>query len=122
MKKFLRTFYIIAILTILCFPITGCADETETRIVKAKVTKKEYTESYTDFGYYFDAWKGKYRWKFKTFPEKYDVTVTYNDISKTFDDKNFYESVEIGDTVDMKLTTYLNLDGEIQSQYLSIQH
>lgn len=35
-----------------------------TTIVKATVTDKEYIESHISYGYYFDAWKGKFRWKF----------------------------------------------------------
>ena len=120
MKKFLRVLSIISVLAIFCCIITGCSYiEPETTIVKATVTNKEYIESYTDYGYYFDAWKGKFRWKFKTFPEEYNVTVQYNDLVEIYDSKHLYEAVEIGDTIDMELTTYFNSEGEIQSQSIS---
>ena len=121
MKKFLRVISIITLLVMLCYGIVGCAagPEPETTIVQATVTNKEYIESYTDYGYYWDMWKGKFRWKFKTFPAEYKVTVEYQDFVETYDNKSLYESVEIGDTIDMKLTTYFNSDGEIYRQSFS---
>lgn len=121
MKKFLRALSIICLLTTLCYAITGCAagPEPETTIIQATVTNKEHIESYTDYGYYWDMWKGKFRWKFKTFPAEYNVTVEYYDFVETYDSQSLYEAVEIGDTIDMKLTTYFNSDGEISSQRIS---
>ena len=117
MKKFLR---VLSILVIFCCLISGCSyKEPETTVVKATVTSKEYIEDYTDYGYYFDAWKGKFRWKFKHFPAEYNVTVQYNDLVKNYDSKSLYDAVEIGDTIDMELTTYFNSEGEIQFQSIS---
>ena len=121
MKKFLRALSIISVLAIFCCIITGCSFiESETTIVKATVVNKKYIESYTDHGYYFDAWKGKYRWKFKKFPEEYNVTVQYNNLVEIYDSKSLYEAVEIGDTIDMELITYFNSEGEIQGQSISM--
>ena len=120
MKKFLRALSIVSIFAILCCIITDCNYiKPETTIVKATVISKEHIDSYTDYGYYFDAWKGKFRWKFKTFPEEYNITVQYNDLVEIYDNKSLYEAVEIGDTIDMELTTYFNSQGEIQNQSIS---
>ena len=121
MKKFLRVLSSISILVIVCYAIIGCSSspKSEITIVQANVTNKEYVESYTDYGYYWDMWKGKYRWKLKIFPEEYNITVQYNDLVETYDSKNLYETVEIGDTIDMELFTFFNSEGEIQSQCIS---
>ena len=120
MKKFLRVLSIISILAIFCCIVTGCNyNKPETTVVKVTVTSKEYIESYTKYGYYFDPLKGKSRWKFKTFPEEYNVTVQCNDLVEIFDSQSLYEAVEIGDTIDMELTTHFNSKGEIQSQSIS---
>ena len=73
MKKFLRALSIISILAIFCC-ITGCNyNGPETTTVKATVTSKEHIDSYTNFGYYFDGWKGnlipKVKSKVNLFPE-----------------------------------------------------
>lgn len=90
-----------------------------TTIVKATVTDKEYIESHISYGYYFDAWKGKFRWKFKSFPEEYNVTVQYNDFVEIYNSKKLYVTVEIGDTIDMKLTNFFNSEGKVRSQSIS---
>lgn len=127
MKKFLRTIfnevtiYFLLLVTCICLGCAACSEYTppERTIVQATVIEKEHIESYTDYGYYWDAWKGKFRWKFKTFPDEYIVTVQYNDFVETYDSLSLYESVEIGDTIDMELTTYYNSEGEVQSQRIS---
>ena len=120
MEKFLRVLFILAILAFFnCIITSDTYIAPETTIVKATVTSKEHIETYTDFGYYFDVWKGKFRWKFKTFPEEYHVTIQYNDLVKIYDRKSLYEAVEIGDTIDVELTTYFNSEGEISNQSIS---
>lgn len=123
MKKILRVFSSIFVLAIFCCIITGCSNnsyiEPETTIVKAIISDKEYIESYLDYGYHFDVWKGKYRWKFKLMPAEYNVTIQYNDLVKVYDSESLYESVEIGDSIDVELTTYFNSKGEIESQSIS---
>lgn len=117
MKKFLRALSIISILAIFCCIITSCNyAKTETTIVKATVTSKKHIDSHNDYGYYFDGWKGKYRWKYKRLLEEYNVTVQYNDLVEIYDSKSLYEAVEIGDTIDVELITYFDFEGEIQSQ------
>ena len=87
--------------------------------MKATVTNKEYIESHFDYGYYYDGWKMKYRWKFKRFPTEYNVTVKYNDMTKVFDSKDLFDKVEVGDTIDVELTTEIEDNGEIGYQYIS---
>ena len=118
MKKFLRVFSIISISAILCCIISGCSFETT--VVKAIVTKKEYVQSHYNYGYYFDGLKGKYRWKFKNFPAEYNVTVKYNDIVEIFDSEELFNEVEVGDNIDVALTTWIDDDGVVEDQYISI--
>ena len=107
-------------MAIFCFTITGCSYiEPETTIVKATVTNKEHIESQVKYGYYFDVLKGNFRWKYKLFPEEYNITIQYNELVKIYDSKSLYNAVEIGDTIDMELTTYFNSDGKIERQSIS---
>lgn len=129
MKRFLRSvlrneaFWTILLhIFILCLALKACSEYTppERTIVQATVIEMEYKESYTDYGYYWDAWKGKFRWKFKTFPEEYLVTVQYDDFVRTYDSYSLYVSVKVGDTIDMELTTVFGPDGNIQSQRIDL--
>lgn len=118
-KKTARTFTLIIILILLSIFLTGCTYESKTQVVNAIVIDKKYVESQTKYGYYFDAWKGDFRWKFKTFPAEYNITVQYEDIVKTYDSETLYETYEIDDIIEMDLITYYDEEGNIQSRTLS---
>lgn len=120
MKQFLQILAISLFLTFGLFACMASAPREETKIVQATVINKEYVEDYTDYGYYYDWWKGKFRWKFKSFPEEYNITVQYNDIVETFDRQDLYEKVDIGDSIDVKLVTYIDSDGEISVQFICL--
>ena len=120
MKQFLQVFVICLFMSglILCLKYTSPKDETT--VVQATVIDKEYIEDYYDFGYYYDWWKGKFRWKYKYFPQEFNVIIKYNDIVETFDNQELYEEVDIGDSIDVELTTYFDLDGEIRAQSICL--
>ncbi len=114
-KKFLsHTSLILAIVLLSCLFMTGCTNvQSETQTVTAVVTNKEYVESHSDYGYHFDAWKRKFRWKWKHFPAEYNVTIEYDGITRTYDMKSLYDSYEIGDNIEMELTTYYDENNEL---------
>lgn len=114
-KSILRcTSLILAIFLLSCLFITGCQNvQPEKQTVTAVVTDKEYVESHSDYGYYFDAWKGKFRWKWKHFPAEYNVTIEYEAITKTYDMQSLYDSYEIGDNIEMNLTTYYDENNDL---------
>ncbi len=107
-KKFWRkTLLILVAAAMACTFLTGCESvQPEKQTVTAVVKDKEYIEEQTKYGYYFDAWKGKMRWKFKHFPAEYNVTIEYDGITETYDSKSLYDSYEVGDEIEVELTTY----------------
>lgn len=118
-KKLLRLLPIIMAFS--CCLNTGCASpkEAEVTVVPATVTNKEYTESYDDFGYYFDSSKGHHCWKLQTIPAKYDVKLQYGELETTYDSKKLYDAVEVGDTVEVELLTYSDSREKIQRPDIS---
>ncbi len=107
-NQFLRkTSLILATIAFICLFLTGCKNvRSEKQTVTATVVTKEYTEAHSDYGYHFDVLKGKYRWKFKHYPDEYNITIEYKGISKTYDNQSLYDSYKIGDEIEMELTTY----------------
>lgn len=107
-KKFRqKTCVIIATVIMACFFLTGCDNvKIEKQIVTAVVIDKEYVKEQNKYGYYFDAWKGKMRWKFKHFPAEYNVTIEYEGITTTDNNQSLYDNYEIGDNIEVELTTY----------------
>lgn len=125
MKKHLRIATALLVL-ILAISLTGCENyqaerhQSEEEVIGV-VSEKNYTEEETKYGYYYDAWRGKYRWKFKNFPEEWETKVVYEDLELTDSSESLYESVEVGDEVELILTTYY-LGEEVQSRRLSIKN
>lgn len=115
MKKTIRkTALILVILLLSCMFLAGCENvQAEKQMVTAVVTDKEYVKPYSKYGYYFDAWKGKHRWKNKHFPAEYNVTIEYEGIVQTYNNQSFYDAYEIGDEIEMELTTYYNEENKL---------
>ncbi len=113
-KKFRRIALTIVSLMLASFILTGCENvQPEKQTVTAVVTDKEYIKEERKYGYYFDSWKGKMRWKWKTFPAEYNVTIEYDGISVTYDRQSLYDGYEIGDEIEMILTTYYDENNEL---------
>lgn len=84
---------------ILCFGLVGCQTivEEETIEVKATVTSKEYKSAYVTMVH---VRVGNVTTIVpQTHPAKYYVTVTYEDVSETFNDMILYEELNEGDTL-----------------------
>lgn len=112
-QKMLRRILLTITIILLASFLTGCNTvRSQKQVVNAVVTNKEYTEEHLDYGYYFDVWKGKFRWKFKLFPAEYKVTIRYQSITETYELKSLYDSYEIGDTIEVDLLTYYE-NGEL---------
>lgn len=109
-----RTSLILALVLLTCTILTGCENvQAERQRVTAAITEKNYVKEETKYGYYFDALKGKMRWKWKHFPAEYNVTIEYEGITKTYDRRSLYDSYEIGDEIEMELTTYYDEENNI---------
>mgnify|MGYP001134319935 CR=1 FL=1 len=127
MKKTLRNTTLIIIMFLFsCTFLAGCANvQVEKQIVKAVVIDKDYVKAHSKYGYYFDAWKGKYRWKFKNFPAEYNVTIEYDGITQSYNNQELYDSYKVGDEIEMELTTYYDEENKLITEgfytpYLSL--
>ncbi len=122
MKKFLRVLSIICILAFFCYIIPSCNRFVfgETTIVQATVINKEYIESYRNYGYHFNILKGKRSLGFRYFPEQYNIIVQYKDLVEIYDSKDLYEKVNLGDTIDVELTTFFDFKGEVDYQSINL--
>lgn len=115
MTKTIRRISLTIVMCLLAsFILTGCENvQPEKQIVTAIVTDKEYVKSCTKYGYYYDGWKGKYRWMNKRFPAEYNITIEYEGISQTYDRQSLFDEYEIGDEIEMELTTYYDENNEL---------
>lgn len=103
---------------ILCILLTGCQKivEEETFEVNAVVTEKDYQGSYTT---YIPMRVGKVTMMSPQFhPAKHNVTITYEDISQTFNNEELYEKVSEGDTITVILYHGYNEDRELVKKEL----
>ena len=85
------------VLAIICIVLTACHAVTSIEKVEVSgtVTQMQYEK---DFVRYNPALKMS-----QLYPEQYLVTITYEDISETFDNQTLYEKVKEGDTVQIIL-------------------
>lgn len=52
------------------------------------------------------------------YPNEYNVTVTYDDLSQTFNDKSLYNSVNVGDTIQVILHEVVDDEGKTTRELL----
>lgn len=112
MKRF------ILLVVIICVALTGCQTiEKEEKIdVNATVTDMQYRSSYvTMMTIYNDKTTTLIP---KTHPARYLVTISYENVSETFNDKNLYENVKEGDTIQMVLYNGYDKDDNLIKQTL----
>lgn len=86
--------------------------------VNATVVSKEYVEKSTGFKYGYSVWRGKFRWKMRDTPEKYNVTIKYETATKTFDSRYLYDNYNEGDTIEAILYSSYDSKGEMYAQYI----
>ena len=117
MRKLLGLFVIVFNLILL----SGCAESYEYEDVEGIVIEKEYdaaemtSKTITDL----DGEKIKvpvYK------PEEYEVTIQYDTIVKEFEfeDDTFYNTVNVGDSVQLTLTKGLSAEGQIVSRQIDL--
>lgn len=101
-EDFMKRF-ILVITIVMCIFMTGCqsiAKEEEIEVT-ATVTEVRYRGSYTTF---IPIFNGKTSTLIPQFhPERYLVTVAYDDLTETFNDEPLYDKVKEGDEVQTNL-------------------
>lgn len=109
----------IAILLIVTLSIlSGCGYTTKERNVIATVTSMEYTPSSTfPMPIYNPALKMPMI-MYVPQPEKYEVVISYENVSRTYDNQELYDSVKVDDHLTMTLVEYYDDDGKLQGQDL----
>ena len=110
--------FILLVVIIMCVSLTGCqAIEKEEKIdVNATVTDIQYWSSYVTMMPIFN---GKTTTLIpQTHPARYLVTISYEDVSETFNDRNLYENVKEGDTIQMVLYKGYDKDDNLIKQTL----
>lgn len=118
-KNSFRKFAIVLLVVLAMFQLAGCAAKSEAVPVTAQVIDKEYVGSHLEYGYHYDMLYGKFRFMYKMMPSEYNITVQYEDITKTFESQSLYNAYEIDDTMEVVLTTYYDSDGVVTSRCLS---
>lgn len=108
----MKRFTVLLAIIIMCVVLTGCQSVIvrEKIEVSATVTEMQYEVSLV---WYNPALKMP-----QVLPAEYLVTISYEDISETFDDQTLYESVKEGDTIQMILCKDYDEDGNLIKQTL----
>lgn len=86
--------------------------------VNATVISREYVAKNTGFKYGYSVWSGKFKWKMRDTPEKYNVTIKYETATKTFDSRYLYDNYNEGDTIEAILYSSYDSKGEMYAQYI----
>ena len=110
--------FILLAVIIMCVALTGCQTiEKEEKIdVNATVTDIQYRSSYVTM---MPIYNGKTTTLIpQTHPARYLVTISYEDVSETFNDRNLYENVKEGDTIQMVLYKGYDKDDNLIKQTL----
>lgn len=105
-------------LLVLILSMTGCGGTVEKSEVDAVVTKLQYNppKRYTSIEYNHILEMPMVT--SHTRPAEYLVTISYEDISVTFDDQKLFESLKEGDTITMVLVKKYNKNNKIVSKSL----
>lgn len=111
----MKRFTVLLIIVIMCGVLTSCRQpiiDEEKIEVCATVAEMEYEESYCRYNPTLRI--------LEYVPEEYLVTITYEDISKTFDNKRLYKRVEEGDSIQIILYKKYDEDGKLIRQTLQL--
>lgn len=113
--------FILLIVFSMCVALTsGCQtiEKEKTIDVNATVTDKRYRSSYVTMTHMRI---GKTTTLVpQPHPERYLVTISYENVSETFDDKDLYENVEVKDTIQMVLYKGYDRDDNLIEQKLQL--
>lgn len=101
--------------------LTACAARYETKYVNATIIEKEYDPEETKKTEYKDS-SGKLQTKTETIPEEWEITVDYNGIQEEFEFSysDFYDSVQVGQLMQVELRTGYDKNDKVVSQTLEL--
>ena len=116
----MKRWFIVMIAVLLLFSIVlaGCkrVTETEEQVVVGTVTERRFRASRTT---YTHVNFGKSSVPLAHIhPAEYLVTITYGDISHTFNNVTLYRTCDVGDSVEVTLVRGYTADHELVQEYL----
>ena len=111
---------ILLVCILMCIVLTGCqkVEREETMKVRATVTDRSHTVSYTTLIPIYNGKTHSYIPQFH--PATYHVTVSYGDIYYTFNNQELYNSVQVGDTVQVILYHGFDKDNNLIKETLML--
>jgi len=100
--------------------LAGCVESYESKEVEGVVVHKEYDAPTSKKKK--TTVNGQTKTKIVREPAEWEVTIKYNDIEQEFefDDSDFYDSVEEGDTVLLNLVKGLDKNGKVVSERIEL--
>ena len=113
---------VILLVIIVCLILISCKSCTieEEIEVTAMVTEIRYLEACSTLTPMFNPSTKTTLLIPQNHPERYLVTITYENISTTFDDKTLYESVKSGDIIQMTLCKEYDVFRNVVNQTLQL--
>lgn len=109
---------ILLFLVLICVLLTGCqkVEREERTVVTATVTNRNHAISYTTM---MPIRNGKITTYIPQYhPATYHVTVSYEGVKQTFNNQELYESVEVGDTLQVILYHGYDRDNKLIKETL----
>lgn len=115
MKRFIL---LAMIIVYLAFTLTGCQLVVVKEEIEAVITDVQYEAlSFLMLPTYNSITKTT-EIRQQIVPAKYLVTITFEDVSETFNDKELYDSVKEGDTIQMVLYNWYDTNNNLIEQEL----
>lgn len=119
MKKLIAIILVLALVLVLVLVSTGCGYTYEPQRVTGKVTEKDYKPPYSTTTMIM---AGKVMVPTTTrHPARYIVKVAYNGIEGSINNKQLYDDVNIGDSIEVNYIKVYNKKGELKKEYIDIQ-
>lgn len=115
MKRF------IALLIISCTLLTGCHQYVyKCTKVTGTVTSMEHKDSELVSELYHDVATRTLRTRERTEPEHNYVTVSYEDIVETFDNSELFDTLKVGDSIELNLCQTFDEDNNLVYEELEL--
>lgn len=112
-----RFFLFTAVVILTCTMLVGCQKTfREDKEVTATVTEMQYEKARLTLTMMRVGQSNKLMPK--TIPARYYVTISYGDVSEKINNEELYESVKVGDTIQMILADYYDEDNNLLYQKL----
>jgi hypothetical protein len=115
----MKKVFCLALIVLLIFSLTSCADliSTETQKVDVLITYEDYSGAWLQ-----PVWTGQV-FTYIPHPAQYEITVKYNGIEYTLDNETYYNAYKdrIGDTITGTLEIKTYDDGTVKYDIIALE-